>query len=1074
MTPSSLSPATHREGPAALRVAIQRDIRRANTAVAAVLIAVLALAVAAVFAGLRAEHNRRRAEAAEARSREQLRLAYTEEARAIRVSAEAGGRAAAMNAISNAVAVRISPELRTEAIACLAQADLQLEGPLTPTPKDLTRLLVDAPLRRYAYGDAAGRVLVKHLGNGGSDVVLDPGEVGLGTRRPVAELDFSGDDTKLAACLADGSVVVWNLASSQPVFTNIFPASSGLKPTFLRGLAFTTDSQRLIFSDAAAQGEIAFYNLATGLRETSGIPAWGKTFRLSPDFKMVAMANETGVDLLEYPSGTQRQTFRIGGPVVTLEWSPDGRWLAVAGADGILHLWEPATGRESPLTGHSEACIRLGFNSTGKLLFSSSRDGTTRLWDVTLARMVAVGQGFGCGFSPDDQRLVFWQPWEGFGTWRLTASRVFALHECDKSAGPLVSLDLSPSGRWCVVTQNKGFRVWDLAAGDQETYVAADASGVRVAMDERSLFICNSNGLAVWPMATNAAGALTFDPTAARTIPLPDSRGARAVALSGDGQWALVELRDLRLARIDLKGERPATVLQGRWGQVNIKGAASPTGAGRFAISPDGQWVATGFDFGGDGPKVWNGATGDLVTNLPAGSSVVGFSADGRWLGLASINLNSIWSVGDWRLKKILMREDSSLVHGTLAFLPGDPIMAVSQTRQKIQLRRWQADVPVADLVAPGPQSINSVRVSLDGQTLVMATASDLVEVWRLGELRRELGTMNLDWGALPDNLTAGTGPPGPGATGWPLMLAVLGGFALVATVVLLTLRRHRLAIERFVIAEAQAAHSNRELDVAKVELMHSQKMQALGTLATGVAHDFNNLLSVIRMSNKLIGRRLPADPEVQELVTDVEQAVLQGKTVVGSVLGFARHGQETGQPLEVSAVVEETVSLMSREFLSGIALTLELERDAPRVQLARGPLEQVVMNLLVNASEAMLGTGRLRIGLHTRADLPAGAYVLRPCLAERYLELSVQDSGPGIGPEIRDRLFEPFFTTKSTGTKPGTGLGLSLVYTIAQQTGLGLTLVTEPGQGACFTVFLPAGAWPVREMHSAKNGHPD
>jgi two-component system cell cycle sensor histidine kinase/response regulator CckA len=89
-------------------------------------------------------------------------------------------------------------------------------------------------------------------------------------------------------------------------------------------------------------------------------------------------------------------------------------------------------------------------------------------------------------------------------------------------------------------------------------------------------------------------------------------------------------------------------------------------------------------------------------------------------------------------------------------------------------------------------------------------------------------------------------------------------------------------------------------------------------------------------------------------------------------------------------------------------------------------------------------------------------------------LELNVQDAGPGIAPEIRDRLFEPFFTTKSTGVKPGTGLGLSLVYSIARQAGLGLTLSSEPGQGARFTVFLPTVPATVRETHSVQTPRPD
>jgi len=1074
MKPPGQSSALTRNGVAtpAVPSAARRDILRANTAMVVVLTAVLALALVAVFAGLRAARNQRRAEAAEAEDQERLRVALTEEARAIRLSAEAGGRAAALTAISNAVAIRVSPELRTEAMACLALADLVPEGPLVPTAKDLTRLLVDPQLRYYTYSDDAGKVYVRGLSADYLDLVFNTADVGNQVTQPVAELDFSPDGQLLATCLADGSVAVWSLATHQPVFINQFSATNTLSPTPLRGLAFTPDSRRLIFADPAVQGRISIYNLATGQRESGGAKAWGKTFRLHPDLQCAALATDTHVDILDYPGETIRQTLSLPAPVITLEWSPDGRRLAVSAADGEIYLWEPASGAQSHFTGHSEASIRLGFNSAGTLLFSASRDGTTRLWDVALGRIVAVGQGFGCTFSPDNQDIMYWKPWEGFGVWRVDASRVYNLHECDKNEGPLMSVDLSPSGRWCAVTQGRGVRVWDLAANDRETYIPANVSSARLAMDEQSLFVCASNGLVAWPLTTNMTGAVSFTPVNARLISLPDGLGARAVTLSGNGRWAVVELRDRRLARIDLTGGQPPVLVHGRWAHYNTKGSASPTGAGRFAVSPDGQWIVTGFDFNGDVPKVWSGVTGELVTNLPVGTSLAAFSPDGHWLGLSGTTHNSLWSVGDWRLQKDFVREESSLVHGALAFLPGDPIIAFSQTRQIVQLRNWDADQPVGDLIAPGAQSINSVRISADGQTLVMATASDMLEVWRLGELRHELALMHLDWSGHPENPPA-IRPSGQGLPDWPMIPAILSGFALIATMALLTLRRHRIAIERFVIAEAQAAHSHQELDLAKVELMHSQKMQALGTLATGIAHDFNNLLSVIRMSNKLIGRRTSGDAEIKELVTDVEQAVLQGKNVVGSVLGYARAGKEPGEMTDVSAVIEETVSLLSREFLSGITITLELEREAPRVSVARGPLGQVLLNLLVNASEAMQGQGRLKILLHSRTTLITRAYVLRPGTGAHYLEMSVLDSGPGIALEVRDRLFEPFFTTKRSGAKPGTGLGLSLVYSIAQQAGLGLSLESQPGKGAMFTVIIPVEMAPVRETHSGNAAAP-
>ena len=1075
MSDRRLDPADNLAADHAAGGSMRHDLLRANTAVAMVLVAVLALSVMAVFAGLGAARNLERAQAAEAVSRAQLHRAYIEEARAIRVSSAAGCRAAAMSVISKAVDIRPSPELRTEAIACLAMSDLVQEGPLIPSPTGLPQVEMDSRLRYFAYGDDQGNVLVRSLCDGLNSFQLSAAELGSRTRRPADIISFSPDGLMLAAKFRSGALVVWELATHQIVFSNgIAEPGTPLAPP-LSGLAFSTDSQRLIFGDLEAAGRISMFDLGTRQRTTSAVEVSGKTFRLRPDEKQVAVVSDAQVEILDYPDATKEQTLLHPASVGIMEWSPDGKRLAVACDDGDVYLWDPEHNVQRHFTGHSERSVRLKFSPDGTLLFSSSRDGTTRLWDVVLGRMIAVGQGMGHIFTPDGERIGFWRPWQGFGAWRISTSRFYAIHQCDKNEGPLLSVDLSPSGRWCVVTQSKGFRVWDLAAGDRETYVAGAVSGVRVAMDENSLLVCRTNGLESWPVATNAAGALQFSPAAAKKISLPEGLGARAVTLSLDGHWGLVELADRRLVKMDLIGNQPPVVLRGRWHTVNFKGAASPTGAGRFAISPDGRWVVTGFDFEGGGPKVWDGQSGALVTALPADTSLVGFTADGRWLGLAGMNENSIWSVGDWRLQRRFTRDEASLIHGALAFAGNDNLLAVSRTRQVVQLRDWQADQEICDLISPLAQSVNSVRMSLDGSTLVMATANDMLEVWRLGQLRQALAGMALDWGAPPAPEIVRPPSGWFGSGNWRIIaLTSLGGFALVTFLALLTLRRHRRAIELFVQAQAQAAQRNRELDLAKVELMHSQKMQALGTLAAGIAHDFNNLLSVVRMSNKLIGRRAPNDPEILENVADIEEAVLQGKSVVGSMLGYARTDHENGELTDVGAVVEDAISLLSREFLSGLELTLELERDLPKVGVPRSSLNQILLNLLVNASEAMQGQGRLKIILRARDSLPSSLYVLRPRAAPQCLELGVVDSGPGIAPEIRNRLFEPFFTTKRGGAKVGTGLGLSLVYSIAQQAGLGLGVESEPGQGAKFTLLIPVEAPPVRETHSAKTPNPD
>jgi signal transduction histidine kinase len=241
--------------------------------------------------------------------------------------------------------------------------------------------------------------------------------------------------------------------------------------------------------------------------------------------------------------------------------------------------------------------------------------------------------------------------------------------------------------------------------------------------------------------------------------------------------------------------------------------------------------------------------------------------------------------------------------------------------------------------------------------------------------------------------------------------------------------------------------------------------MTALGTLAAGVAHDFNNLLSVIRMANTGIARTMRRAPEIAEDLHDIESAVVDGKRIVQSMLGYTRDGVGPAETFSVAPVLEETIRLLSRQFLSGLHLHLDIAPGLPDVIGYPGRLKQMLLNLIVNASEAMGGKGELWIDARAAGHISTGI-VLRPSDAETFICISVRDNGPGIDRETRSRIFEPFFTTKTSATTRGTGLGLSLVYTMAEQDGLGLDCESAPGRGATFTIYFPV-------LASAGSGSP-
>ena len=175
-------------------------------------------------------------------------------------------------------------------------------------------------------------------------------------------------------------------------------------------------------------------------------------------------------------------------------------------------------------------------------------------------------------------------------------------------------------------------------------------------------------------------------------------------------------------------------------------------------------------------------------------------------------------------------------------------------------------------------------------------------------------------------------------------------------------------------------------------------------------------------------------------------------------MLGYSREESGEQNPFGLPELVEDTVALLSKQFLSRVVLTLEMDRDTSLVRGSRSRLEQILLNLIVNATEAMDGAASLCIRVRQVNSLPE-TLVLRPKEAPTYVELAVIDSGPGIAPEMLPRIFEPFFTTKHRGATRGTGLGLSTVYTMSEQDGLGIAVETQPGQGARFHIFIPVAA---------------
>jgi PAS domain S-box-containing protein len=282
---------------------------------------------------------------------------------------------------------------------------------------------------------------------------------------------------------------------------------------------------------------------------------------------------------------------------------------------------------------------------------------------------------------------------------------------------------------------------------------------------------------------------------------------------------------------------------------------------------------------------------------------------------------------------------------------------------------------------------------------------------------------------------------------------------------------RHADASERWIASVGQVAHDGHQgaliatgvcYDVTtrrslEEQLRQAQRLESVGSLAAGVAHDFNNLLSVILGYSEILAERHAAAPEIVSDLAEIHHAAQSATALTRQLLAFSRRQILTPKVVDLSAVVRDTQKMMRRVIEENVRLEIH-SADAPLpVEVDINQIEQVLLNLVVNARDAMSEGGTVTIETddvtidqryvrahHFQSDLAPG----------RYARLTVSDTGTGIPPDIQSRLFEPFFTTKEQGR--GTGLGLATVYGIVKQSGGQIFLYSEVGLGTTFKIYFP------------------
>jgi serine/threonine protein kinase/WD40 repeat protein/Tfp pilus assembly protein PilF len=729
-----------------------------------------------------------RAERAEADALQQSRRAQSAErevkirallaqARAERGSGQAGQRVKSLQALAEAA--RLNPpeplrlELRNEAIACLALADLTIGRRWDESSFGTALRVFDGSLERYARGDAQGAVSIRRVADD-EELVRLPGP---GTQADPLRFSPNGRFLAVRYQFEDVPFRVWDVTRGVEILQMAAP----------HRLAFDFSPDSRTVALGRDDNSLAVHDLPTGQR----VRQWANPFpphllAFPPDGSRLAVAGERRVRIVEVASGKTLREWDHGSPVSALAWHPyDRNRLATAGS-GVF-FWDVRTGRHWTI-GFSRTLEATGiaFSHGGDLLAVKSSDGTLRLWEPWNGRELVKSPGAApqspLQFSPDDRRLAFVRDQTGSALLEVEAGREYrALSGLTGVAwGVYESGDISPDGRLLTVAAAngsiRGLRLWDLATGRFRASLAIGQTfGVAFPPAGNALISSGDAGLYHWPVRTEpkAPGGLRLGPPRKLGVPGP----LHQVGVSQDGRHlAVVRFLQDQAVVVDRTKPVPLPPLPSPFGWDWLPSLAAwfhplaPTvplhhsNVMRLALSPDGRWVATG-TWHGTGVKVWEAATGKLVKDLPVPKSaqVVFSPPEGRWLVTSTGEEFQLYEVGSWRLVRRVARDAGADAPGACAFTADGKVLALAISPTVVQLTDPATGQVFAALEAPDQLPPSWLRFGPDGSQLVVCAGRVCaLHVWDLRRIRARLAEMDLDWELPPYPPVAAPPDPGP------------------------------------------------------------------------------------------------------------------------------------------------------------------------------------------------------------------------------------------------------------------------------------------------------------------------
>jgi serine/threonine protein kinase/WD40 repeat protein len=674
----------------------------------------------------RALNAERRAWDAEqdARIRSHLR-----QAAAYRRSGRVGQRYQALREVRQALSLDPSPELRhelrDEAVACLALPDLDVVQEFDwPTASDL--LDVDPLFRHYARSDVHGNISIRRLKDD-IEVGQIPGE---GKR---VWLQFSPNGRYLA--IQDQStegepLIVWRLDGEEP--------AAALRVSNAWGYSFSSENGRIAIGHAS-QPLIRVYDLDSGglVGELDGPIRPNLAFH--PTDQLLAVVCGRSVTIRDISSGEVFAEFESPHNGFSPVWHPQGAMLAIHCDDKKIYLYNVAERKfVRHLKGHKNFGMWSAFNHSGDLLVSNDWHSVLRLWDPSSGRQLWKTPFFSPlvpRFSPDDQRLAAAIKDSKLCVYRLSAgAEVRTLAPQGRGQSGFGNTTVHPGGRILAVmadngTNGTGVVLFDVISGNSIASLSVTLLCPLMFAADGSLVTYGQPGVLRWPLRRDEQDSTRWILGPPQRIGPPTSH---------DRMGASQDARVLAIGQF----QKGALLIQLDAPDRDIQ--LGPQDDVRFAaVSPDGNWVATGSHSSRDvSVKVWDAHSGARITNLPVrGSSQVGFSPNGRWLATTGGRVR-LWSVGSWK--------EGPFVGGdSFAFSADSKLLAIGEGYGIVRLVDPERGREYARLELPVQARLLPECFTPDGSRLVChALETNVVHVWNLRMIRQELAEMGLDWDA--------------------------------------------------------------------------------------------------------------------------------------------------------------------------------------------------------------------------------------------------------------------------------------------------------------------------------------